>query len=215
MTGTDPAPETPARTLPGTQQTLPDTQQALADTQQTLADTRRHLARLEQRLSRLEDEAAITSLILSYGPLVDSGQAEAVAGLWEEDGVYDVDELLMTGRAEIAAMVRSANHRRWIDLGCAHIVGAPRVRVRGDDAVAVCYTTMIVRDPVAGVFTVRRATANHWRLRRSAAGWRVTVRTSRVLDGRAESPELLATGAGESSPDAAPAAAVPQDDPAR
>ncbi|WP_328379707.1 nuclear transport factor 2 family protein [Streptomyces sp. NBC_01020] len=192
MTDTDPAPEVSAR--------------ALADTQQALADARQHLTRLEQRLSRLEDEAAITSLILSYGPLVDSGRAEAVAELWEEDGVYDVDELLMTGRAEIAAMVRSANHRRWIDLGCAHVVGPPRVRVRGDEAVAVCYTTMIVRDPGTGTFTVRRATANHWRLRRCATGWRVTVRTSRVLDGRTESPGLLATGAEESSPppDAAP-----------
>ncbi|WP_306316932.1 MULTISPECIES: nuclear transport factor 2 family protein [unclassified Streptomyces] len=156
--------------------------------------TDQRLEYLERRLSRLEDEAAITSLILSYGPLVDSGQAEAVAALWEEDGVYDVDELLMTGRTEIEAMVRSPNHQRWIGRGCAHVVGAPRVRVDGDEAVAVCYTTMIVRDPEADAFVLRRATANHWRLRRGPDGWRVTVRTNRVLDGRAESPELLASG---------------------
>ncbi|MFF8596489.1 nuclear transport factor 2 family protein [Streptomyces sp. NPDC015220] len=174
---------------------MTDDAQCPTDDRQNPADTRQHLARLEQRLARLEDEAAVTSLILSYGPLVDSGRAEAVAGLWEEDGVYDVDELLMTGREEIAAMVRSANHQRWIGLGCAHVVGPPRVRVHGDLAVAVCYTTMIVRDPETGGFTLRRATANLWRLRRGADGWRVTVRTNRVLDGRAESPELLARGA--------------------
>ncbi|WP_324784354.1 nuclear transport factor 2 family protein [Streptomyces sp. H51] len=177
-----------------TEQALADTRKALADSQEAFAGLRRTLARLERRLSRLEDEAAVTSLILSYGPLVDSGQAEAVAGLWEEDGVYDVDELLMTGRAEIEAMVRSPDHQRWIGRGCAHVVGAPRVRVRGDEAVAVCYTTMIVRDPEAGAFTLRRATANHWRLRRGPDGWRVTTRTNRVLDGRTESPGLLASG---------------------
>lgn len=157
------------------------------------------IARLERRLARLEDEAAITALILSYGPLVDSGSADAVAGLWEPDGVYDVDELLMTGQDEVAAMVRSPAHRRWIRDGCAHVVGAPLVRLQGEDAdeaVAVCYSLMVVRDPDTAAFTVRRATANHWRLRRGAEGWRVTVRTNRVLDGRSESPALLASGAG-------------------
>ncbi|MGW0689686.1 nuclear transport factor 2 family protein [Streptomyces sp. NPDC002754] len=176
------------------EQSPPDVRQALADSQEALSETRRTLSRLELRLSRLEDEAAITSLILSYGPLVDSGRAEAVAALWEEGGVYDVDELLMTGRTEIEAMVRSPNHQRWIARGCAHVVGAPRVRVHGDEAVAVCYTTMIVRDPETEAFALRRATANHWRLRRGPDGWRVTVRTNRVLDGRSESPELLASG---------------------
>ena len=44
-------------------------------------------------------------------------------------------------------------------------------------------------------FVVRRATANHWQLRRTELGWRATVRTNRVLDGREESPALLASGA--------------------
>lgn len=166
----------------------------MTDTEQRLAETQQQLALLEQRLSRFEDEATITALLLSYGPLVDSGQAEAVADLWERDGIYDVDELLMTGREEIAAMVRSANHQRWISHGCAHVVGPPRVRVRGDEAVAIGYTLMIVHDPEAAEFTLRRATANHWKLRRGPDGWRVTVRTNRVLDGREVSPELLASG---------------------
>ncbi|MCC5578023.1 nuclear transport factor 2 family protein [Microtetraspora sp. AC03309] len=158
-----------------------------------MSDTEQRLARLEQRLGAIEDELAITRLILSYGPLVDSGSADAVAGLWEADGVYDVDELLMNGRDEITAMVLSKAHQRWISGGCAHFVGAPHVTVNGDDAVAVGYTLMIVRDAASGAFTLRRATANHWRLRRGADGWRVTTRTNRVLDGRPESPELLAS----------------------
>ncbi len=40
------------------------------------------LAALEQRLRRVEDELAIGRLMASYGPLVDAGDADAVAGLW-------------------------------------------------------------------------------------------------------------------------------------
>lgn len=150
------------------------------------------LAVLEARIQRLEDEAAVARLIASYGPLVDAGAAEAVAALWKADGVYDVDELVMRGRDEIVAMVESANHQGWIAGGCAHFVGPPVVTVTGDDAVAVCHSLMVVNQD--GRFLVRRATANHWRLRRTATGWQVTVRTNRVLDGRTESPVLLASG---------------------
>ncbi|MGH3349796.1 MAG: nuclear transport factor 2 family protein [Nocardioides sp.] len=150
------------------------------------------LAALEARLQRLEDEAAIARLIASYGPLVDAGSAEAVAALWEPDGVYDVDELVMHGRDEIVAMVQSPNHRGWIADGCAHFVGPPVVTVTGDEALAVCHSLMIVNQD--GQFVVRRATANHWQLRRTGDSWQVTVRTNRVLDGRAESPGLLASG---------------------
>lgn len=148
------------------------------------------LAALERRLRQVEDEQAVTRIVLSYGPLVDSGSAEAVADLWDPDGVYDVDELYMQGRAQVEAMVRSANHQRWIEGGCAHVLGPPHVRVDGDEAVAVCYSLMVVHQD--GGFVLRRATANRWQLRRDGAGWRVTVRTNRVLDGRPESPELLA-----------------------
>jgi len=148
------------------------------------------LAALEERLRALEDEREITRLILSYGPLVDSGCSADVAALWEPGGVYDVDEILMTGQAEIDAMVRSSNHQRWIAGGCAHFVGPPHVTVDGDEATAVGYTLMIVnRDG----FTLRRATANHWHLRRTGGGWRAVTRTNRVLDGREESPDLLAS----------------------
>ena len=96
-------------------------------------------------------------------------------------------------------MVRSANHQRWIAGGCAHVVGPPHVTVTGDEAVAVCYSLMVVHED--GGFVLRRATANVWRLRRSPTGWRVTNRTNRVLDGRDEAPALLASGLGEARHD--------------
>lgn len=159
-----------------------------------MTDLASRLAGLEERLALLEDERAVARIVAAYGPLVDSGDAAGVAALWEPDGVYDVDELLMTGRTEIAAMVRSAAHQGWITGGCAHVVGPAHVTVTGDEAVAVCYSLMVVHED--GGFVLRRATANLWRLHRSPGGWRVTNRTNRVLDGRAEAPALLASGLG-------------------
>lgn len=148
---------------------------------------------LEERLQQLEDERDIMQLIASYGPLVDAGAAEKVADLWEESGIYDVDEVYLKGRRQVEAMVDSTAHQGWIAGGCAHFVGPARVSVAGDTAVAVCHSLMVVREDSG--FVVRRATANHWELLRTEAGWRATRRTNRVLDGRSESPMLLLLGA--------------------
>lgn len=148
---------------------------------------------LERRLRMLEDEREISALISAYGPLVDAGAADEVAALWTEDGVYDVDEVYLDGEEAIRAMVHSRGHQAWITGGCAHFLGPARITIDADDAVAVCHSLMVVHTDDG--FQVRRATANHFQLRRTAAGWRVRVRTSRVLDGRPESPALLAAGA--------------------
>lgn len=153
---------------------------------------------LEERLNRVEDELAITQLIASYGPFVDGGDADAVAGIWTEDGVYDVDEGHMAGRDQLAAMVRSRAHQGWINGGCAHFLGPAHVTLHGDTAVAVCHSLMVLNN--GGVFGqdaafgVRRATAHHFELVRTEEGWRVARRTSRVLDGRPEAPALLLRG---------------------
>ncbi|QIK76153.1 nuclear transport factor 2 family protein [Nocardioides piscis] len=151
------------------------------------------LSALEARLQVLEDERDIARLIAAYGPLVDAGAAQEVAALWTDDGVYDVDEVYLEGIESIAKMVESSAHQAWIRGGCAHVVGPPRITVDGDEAVAVCHSLMVVHTEAG--FVVRRATANHWQLRRTAAGWRATIRTNRILDGRDESPALLASGA--------------------
>lgn len=155
---------------------------------------------LEERLAALEDARAIGDLIATYGPLVDAGDAEAVAALWEPDGVYDIDELRLEGRAAIEEMVRSRGHQGLIAAGCAHLLGPPRVTVEGDEAVAVCQSLLVAHGEKG--FRVLRATANHWHLRRGAEGWRVRLRTGRVLDGRPEAPHLLVEGAHGRSLDA-------------
>lgn len=50
------------------------------------------LAALTARLQRLEDERDISRLIASYGPHVDSANADGAAALW-------ADEEAMTSRA--------------------------------------------------------------------------------------------------------------------
>jgi ketosteroid isomerase-like protein len=151
------------------------------------------LASFEQRLQRLEDELAITRLVASYGPLVDAGEAGAVAALWAEDGTYDVEGWLMTSRADVHAMVLSDGHQGLIEGGCSHFLGPAHVTIDGDDAVAVC-ESILVRHRDGG-FSVRRAGANHFRLRRETDGWRITARMTRALDGSAEARDLLAKGA--------------------
>ncbi|KAB2341577.1 nuclear transport factor 2 family protein [Actinomadura rudentiformis] len=157
-----------------------------------MTDIEERLAGLEARLNRLEDEKAVERLISSYGPLVDSGSADAVAGLWEPGGVYDVEELLMESRDAIAAMVRSQAHQEWISGGCAHVTAPPHVTVAGDEAVAVGYSLMLLR--TQNGFEVRRATANRWQCRKGPNGWRIVRRTARILDGRPQAPALFADG---------------------
>lgn len=151
------------------------------------------LDRLEQRVQALEDELTIVRLVASYGPLVDSGEADAVAGLWAEDGTYDVEGWQMTSRDDLRAMVGSEGHQGLIEGGCSHFLGPLHVTVRGDEAVAVCESILVRhRD---GAFSVRRAGANHFHLRREGQRWLIKDRRTRALDGSVEARDLLAKGA--------------------
>jgi len=150
------------------------------------------LARLEERLQRVEDELAITQLVASYGPRVDAGDADAVASLWAADGSYDVEGWHMKSREDVRQMVLSDGHQHLITTGVVHFLGPAHVRIDGDDAVAVC-ASILVRHRDGG-FSVRRAGANHFRLRRLADGWQITERVTRALDGSAEARELLVRG---------------------
>lgn len=145
---------------------------------------------LEARLQRLEDEQAIARLVASYGPLVDAGEAERVADLWTDDGVYDVEGWFMDGRAAIEAMVRSDAHQGLIGAGSCHFLGPAHVSVNGDHAVAVCPSVLFARRD--GRPAVARIGANRFELVRTPDGWRTTRRTTRGLDGSPEARGLLA-----------------------
>jgi hypothetical protein len=147
---------------------------------------------LERRVRELEDVIQIYRLMASYGPSVDSDSKTAASGLWTEDGVYDVDVAAWSGRPEIEGMLAGDAHQGYLRNGCSHQVAMPRVTLDGDKATATTYMSLIERDGEA--HTIRRQTANRWDLVRTPEGWRVKVRTNRLLDGRADARELLRRG---------------------
>jgi uncharacterized protein (TIGR02246 family) len=150
------------------------------------------LDELAARLRRLEDDRDIRQLIASYGPAVDAGDPDAAARLWASDGIYHVDGWRMEGRAEVHAMVASVAHQNLVAKGCCHFLGPCVVTVSGDSAVAVCESLVLVHDDDG--YDVWRATAHHFVLQRIDDQWRISTRTSRLLDGNPDAHALLTRG---------------------
>lgn len=176
------------------------------------------LSLLLERVQRLEDEHDIARLVASYGPAVDAGAADRAAGLWSDDGTYDVEGWRMTSSADVFEMVSSPAHRELVGSGCCHFLGPVVVKVDGDTAVAVCESVVLLRraEPLpdsefehqawaasAQEYLVWRAAANHFELVRTQSGWLIKRRTSRMLDGGAAGHRLLVNGlAGITAPSA-------------
>lgn len=157
--------------------------------------TEQRLVELEARLRRIEDERAVERIIASHGPLVDAGEADAVAAMWAADGVYDVENWLMTGPDDVAAMVRSPGHQDFITTGCTHFLSPAVVTIHGDDAVAVCESTLLLRRTTT--YEAIRAGVSYFHLRRTAEsphGWLIVKRITRLLDGTEPPRRLLAEG---------------------
>ncbi len=154
-----------------------------------MSTTDERLSALETRLRAVEDELAVVRVVTSYGPLIDLGEPDSVAALWEPTGVYDVDTGVYDGHEGIGAMVASDAHRGLLARGCAHLLTAPHVTVDGDTAVAVGHSQLVVLSDRG--YRVARATAHRWELARHGRNWKVVRRTSRVLDGSAVARELL------------------------
>lgn len=157
-------------------------------------DLEQRLQALEDRVGLLQDHLDITRLIYSYGPAVDTRAERVVSNIWSEDGVYDVDTGRLEGRAEIAAMVSSDMHVTFVTGGCGHVSSPAHVTVDGDTAVATLYTQLVTKHPAEEGFRVTRLSANRWELTRTTVGWRVTTRTTRLLDGGDAGRDVLAAG---------------------
>jgi hypothetical protein len=156
-------------------------------------DLQARIAALETRIRLLEDHLEITQLVAQYGPAVDSGSAEAAAGLWSEDGTFEaVGAITMRGHEQVAAMVRSAGHRELIENGCGHVLTVPHVTVDGDEAHGRSYALNIRWDAAAGRFWVARVSSNTWRWIRTSKGWRIAERVNANLDGTPAHREMLA-----------------------
>lgn len=145
---------------------------------------------MERRLATLEDREEIRNLIATYGPLADSGKAEAVAALWTADGEYEVVGFATArGRAAIAGLIEGPTHQGLIAQGCAHVLAPVTVEVDGDRATAIGHS-VVLRTGESGGFEVYRVSANRWTLGRTSEGWRVVHRANAMLDGN-EAARLL------------------------
>ena len=153
------------------------------------AELREVVTALEARVTRLEDQLAIHRLINSWGPAVDTGQAEAAAALFSEDAVLKSDMSHLIGPAAIEEMVNSEGHQALIRQGSAHIPAFPLVEIDGDRARAVGYSRVYLHTDTG--YEVWRVSANYWEFSRTASGWRVSSRTNHVIDGGSAPQELL------------------------
>jgi uncharacterized protein (TIGR02246 family) len=162
-----------------------------AVTSRGVAELAGQVAALDRRVAALEDELAIHRLLVAYGFAVDTGDADATAELFAEEGVYDVDgTLVMRGRPDVRAMVLGKNHQALLP-NCAHTIGPAVVNVDGDRAVATAYSRIYLRQP-EGLY-LWRLSSNRFELERRDGRWQIVLRTTRLL-GRGDAQALLAGG---------------------
>jgi hypothetical protein len=156
--------------------------------------TEDRLAALEARLQRAEDHLAILNLLNSYGPLVDSATAKEAGELWVEGGGYnfgvgDGGTKRLVAPDEVAGMYSWPGHLDLVHTGCSHLTATPKITVDGDEAQAVGYSFVVLREGER--WYLWRAAINHWTLRRTPRGWRIVERSNRTLDGSEASHEIM------------------------
>jgi hypothetical protein len=152
-------------------------------------------AALERRLQAAEDQLAIIRLISSYAPAVDSGTNDPASGLWVEDGVYDIGGYSrVVGRENISAQINLNQNPAILNRGYGHLLTTPQITLDGDTAQAVNYSFAFIRNERADGWALDRASANHWRLMRTADGWRVVERFNRLMDGAQIARDTLRKG---------------------
>jgi len=149
------------------------------------------LEELHARVGRLEDEAAITRLIMSYGPAADAGLTSFAGQLWLEDGVYDwdADGEPHLGSAGVDAMLQGENHQGLIARGVAHFAGPLLIDLDGDRATVLNYSLIMRREEDRHYLW--RVSAVRWDVERADARWRIRRRTNRLLDASGAGRELF------------------------
>ena len=153
-------------------------------------DIEQRFSALEKRLQSAEDELEIIRLLNTYGPLVDSGEADKAARIYKEGGFLDVEgyprQVAYDG---IAAPLKGEAQTKMNAAGCMHVACAPRIKLDGDKAEAVTYNLVILNE--GEKFEIWRGAVNHWILRRTEDGWRASERYTRAVNGNEEARELM------------------------
>lgn len=145
---------------------------------------------IEKRLQAAEDELAIVRLLNTYGPLVDSGEADKAVRVYKEGGFLDVEgyprQVAYDG---IAAPLKGEAQTQMNAAGCMHVVSSPKIKLNGNRAEAVTYNLVILNEN--DKFGIWRAAVNHWKLERTEEGWRASERYTRAVNGNEEARELM------------------------
>ena len=155
-----------------------------------MSDMEARIEALERKVRVLEDALELQGIMDRYGPAVDSGDADAAADLFWDDGVYDAEGVApMMGAEAVRAMVEGPAHQGLLP-NAAHTVGPSMLRVDGDAATATGYSRVYLREGEG--FRLWRVAANRWEFERRGGGWKVARRTNRLI-GTKDSHEVLAS----------------------
>jgi hypothetical protein len=165
---------------------------------------------LEHRLRAIEDRLEIYNLIASHPPSADTGAKAYAEAVYVEDGVFDRGAELSSwsGNKAIGANLKSEGHQAALAGGLAHFTGLPHVTIDGDEAVVISYLQILtpnksgisVEVPNHGAsrgYHIHRVVTNRWELVRTASGWKIKRRTSRLVDGSEPSREILRGALGD------------------
>lgn len=140
---------------------------------------------LETRLTAAEDRLALIDIEGAYGRLYDSRAAEAWAGLFTEDGVYQGRQLpgmapsnLVQGRAALAAFCTSE------PLSGMHFMHVPHLVIHGDSATGRVHFQFQATHTDDHRRQQSRSVTGYYDVRyvRTAEGWRIARRVTTYLE---------------------------------
>ncbi len=159
---------------------------------------------LEDHVRFLDDQAALYRLIARWGPAADIPDGKAASLFWDEDAVLEWEDTRVEGASGVRAKIDSEGQHALVSQGCAHVQGLPLLQIDGDHATATNYGRVYVHtgdsepsdDRYGDAYEIRRVSVNRWEFRRTADEWRVTRRTTHVLDGGPVARELLSRAVG-------------------
>lgn len=103
-----------------------------------LEEVEARLKALEDRCQILEDIESIKKLRTRYCNLTDDGDAQGVANLFTEDGVWEAQWGRYKGREEIKGYVQGGLGKGRLSLAIHGII-TPYIEVKGDKAKATWY----------------------------------------------------------------------------
>jgi uncharacterized protein (TIGR02246 family) len=137
---------------------------------------------LEARLREHEDREAIRELFNRYNFAADTGDAQAFAETWSDDGVLSTGRSLAQGRDKFLESINDPDGVHKVEIegkGSLHTIGVLTIRIDGDEAWAEGPSVVWIRE--GKTFRAFVAAYNHWDLRKTGGRWEVARREARTV----------------------------------